>query len=57
MTKFQWIWSRIVDFSLIANFEASLRFYLSVFTYNYLPTNWHIELVKLNKDHYIPEVR
>ena len=32
MTKFQCIWSRIVDFLLITIFEASLRFYLSVFT-------------------------
>ena len=27
LTKFHKIWSKIVDFLLIANFEASLRFY------------------------------
>ena len=30
LTKFHKIWSKIVDFLLIANFEASLRFYWSV---------------------------
>ena len=33
LAKFHQNWTKIVDFSLIANFEASLIFYESVFTY------------------------
>ena len=33
-TKFGQDWTKIVDFSLIANFEACLIFYASVFMYS-----------------------
>ena len=42
-TKFCQNWIKNVDFSLIANFEASLIFYESVFSCTF----GHLELVKL----------
>ena len=37
-TKFHENWAKIVDFSLIVNFKASLIFFSSVFTYKYNST-------------------
>ena len=39
LTKFHDDWTRIVDFSLIAYFRASLIFYASVFMYAFYNTH------------------